>query len=299
MWQSDDEEESSLWPMLVGVGLTLSILAVVLGFLGWLHPAGDLIAVGRGHAVVAVLVLGIAASILGMRMAAFWAILFALVAGMPVVLAMVFPGAPGTFTLYQKNLRFDNARLDALAEDIRAADPLAITLQEVSEPNRALLAGLADRWPHQLLCPGGAVGGPAVLSRLPPVDNASLCAEGLAALQVMNGDRAVWIVSIHLHWPWPHGQAAHARDLRSVLAGMAGQVLIGGDFNMVRWGHSVQSLARAAGVIVAGPSAATFRRFGPLLELPIDHAMAPNGGRVQLRPALGSDHLGRVARLEP
>jgi endonuclease/exonuclease/phosphatase (EEP) superfamily protein YafD len=300
MWRRDEDgEDGGRWEFLVGLGLTLSILAVVLGFLGWLHPAGDLIAVGRGHAVVAVLVLGIAASAFGMRMAAFWAILFALVAGTPVVLAAVFPGAPGTFSLYQKNLRFDNASLSALAEDIRAADPLAITLQEVSEPNEALLADLADRWPHQLVCPFAGVGSTAVLSRLAPVAGASVCAPGLAALQVREEDRAIWVVSIHLHWPWPYRQASHARDLRVVLAGLNGPVLIGGDFNMVRWGHSVRSLAQAARVIPASPSPATFLRFGPLLELPIDHALAPKGGRVQLRPALGSDHLGLLAQLEP
>jgi endonuclease/exonuclease/phosphatase (EEP) superfamily protein YafD len=76
-------------------------------------------------------------------------------------------------------------------------------------------------------------------------------------------------------------------------------VLIGGDFNMVPWGHSVQSLARAARVQAAGPSAATFTRFGPLLNLPIDHGLASNGGRATLRPALGSDHLGLFLQLEP
>jgi endonuclease/exonuclease/phosphatase (EEP) superfamily protein YafD len=297
--EDEDPGESTLWPTLVGFGLTLSIIAVVLGFLGWLHPAGDLIAVGRGYAVAAVLVLGIAASLFGMRMAAFWSILFALVAGLPVVLATVFPGAPGTFTLYQKNLRFDNASLPALAEDIRAADPLVITLQEVSEPNRALLAGLADRWPHQFVCSATGVGGTAVASRLPVVEGATLCARGLAATQVIHDGQPVWVVSVHLSWPWPYGQAAHARELRGVLAGLEGPVLIGGDFNMVRWGHSVQALARVAGVIPAGPSSGTYLGFRVLPMLAIDHAFAPNGGRIEPRPALGSDHLGLLARLAP
>lgn len=299
----DDGEDSTLLPTLVGWGLALSILVVLLGFLGWLHPMGDLLAVGRGPAVAAVLVLAILASLLGMRLVAFWSILFALLAGTPVVLALVFPGAPGTFTLYQKNLKSRNAELAALAADIRATDPVAVTLQELSEPNRALLADLADRWPHQLVCPFAAVGATAVLSRLPPVEGGTVCAPGLSAMQVdwtdSQGVRPVWIVSIHLHWPWPFGQPAQARDLRAVLEGLAGSVLIGGDFNMVRWGHSVQGLAAAARVKAAGPSPGTYLGLAPLARLPIDHALAPAGGRVELRPALGSDHLGLLARLEP
>ncbi len=174
---------------------------------------------------------------------------------------------------------------------------MVLTLQELTEPNLALMADLADRWPHQLVCPFRAVGGPAVASRLPPVPGATLCAEGLAAMQVLQDERAVWIVSIHLHWPWPYGQAAQMRSLRHTLAGLEGPVLIGGDFNMVRWGHSVQSLARAARVTAAGPSAGSYLGLRPLLSLPIDHAFAPNGGRIDLRPALGSDHLGLLARL--
>jgi endonuclease/exonuclease/phosphatase (EEP) superfamily protein YafD len=295
----DDEEDSLFWPTLVGWGLTLSILAVLGGFLGWLHPFGDLLAVGRAFAVAAVLILAIAASLFGMRMAAFWSILFALLAGTPVVLATVFPGAPGTFTLYQKNLKYRNDDLAALAADIRAAEPLAITLQEVSEPNLALLADLAEGWPHQLVCPFAAAGGTAVASRLPPVPGATVCADGLAAMQVMWNERPVWIVSIHLHWPWPYGQAAQARGLRPVLAGLEGSVLIGGDFNMVRWGNSVQGLAQAARTVAAGPAPGSYLGFEPLLRLPIDHTFAPAGGRVDLRPALGSDHLGLLARLEP
>jgi endonuclease/exonuclease/phosphatase (EEP) superfamily protein YafD len=297
--EDDEEDEPRLWPRLVGWGLTLSILAVLAGFLGWLHPVGDLIAVGRGFAVAAVLVLAIAASVLGMRTAAFWSILFALLAGTPVVLATVFPGAPGTFTLYQKNMKYRNADLAGLEADLRATDPVAITLQEVSEANEAFLAGLADTWPNQLVCPFAAVGGTAVATRLPPVEGGTVCAPGLAALQVMWDDRPVWIVSIHLHWPWPYGQAAQARELRGVLARLEGSVLIGGDFNMVRWGHSVRSLARAARVTAAGPSAGSYLGLAPLLRLPIDHALAPAGGRVEQRPALGSDHLGLLARLEP
>ena len=299
----DDDDEFGIWPDLVGLGLTLAILLVLLGFLGWLHPIGDVLAVGRGYAVAAVLVLAIAASVLGMRVAAFWSILFALLAGTPVVLATLWPGPSGAVLLYQKNLRFDNAELAALEADIRQADPVALTLQEVSDPNRALLASLSDRFPYQLVCDFAAVGAVAVATRLTPVPGAEVCGPGLAAMRVIvkdtQGETRVWVVSIHLHWPWPYGQPDQVEELLPVLERLEGPVLMAGDFNMVRWAASVRSLARAARVTPAGPSNGTFLGFAPILRLPIDHAFAPASGRLELRPALGSDHLGVLAWLGP
>jgi endonuclease/exonuclease/phosphatase (EEP) superfamily protein YafD len=301
--EDDDGEGAGPWPRLVGIGLTLSILLVVLGLLGWLHPLGDSLAIGRGYAVAMVLVFAIATSLLGNKAVAFWSILFGLAAGAPVVLATVWPGPPGEVTLYQKNMLFRNDDLAGLEADIRAVDPLVLTLQEVSEPNRALLAALSDRLPHQHVCPGRGVGGNAVASRLPPVPGATICAPGLAAMQVtlQQTQRVVpvWIVSIHLSWPWPYGQADHAEELRKVLEGLEGPVLMAGDFNMVRWGSSVRGLAAAAGTVPAGPSQGTYLGLEPVLRLPIDHAFAPAGGRITQRPALGSDHLGLVAELQP
>ena len=299
----DDDEDGGIWPELVGIGLTLAIILVLLGFTGWLHSFGDSLAVGRGYAVAAVLVLAIAASFLGMRVAAFWSILFAFVAGMPVVLATLWPGPTGSFSLYQKNLRFDNADLPALAADIRLAKPMALTAQEVSLANRALLEDLSDLLPHQLVCDSSGSGSVAVATRLPPVPGAELCVPGLAAMQVTlkepNRETRVWIVSVHLHWPWPYGQSGHVDKLAKALAGLDGPVLMAGDFNMVRWGNSVQRLARAARAEAAGPSQGTYLGFEPILRLPIDHAFAPSSGRIELRGQFGSDHLGLLAWLAP
>ncbi len=298
-----DAEDEGIWPELVGIGLTLAILLVLLGYLGWLFAFSDSLAVGRGPAVALVLVLAIAASFLGMRVAAFWAILFALFAGTPVVMATLWPGPTGGFALYQKNLRFDNADLPALAADIRRANPVALTLQEVSASNRALLADLSDLLPYQQVCSFEAVGAVAVATRLPPVPGAVVCAPGLAAMQVVvkgtQSETRVWVVSVHLHWPWPYAQSDHVANLLPILAGLEGPVVMAGDFNMVRWAHSVSSLADAARVVPAGPSPGTYLGFDPVMRLPIDHAFAPSGGRLELRGPFGSDHLGLLAWLEP
>lgn len=299
----EDDEPSRLWPGLVATGLVIAIVLVVLGFLGRVHPLGDSIAVGRIFAVSAVMVLGIIASLIGMRRVAWWSILFAMTAGAPVILAQILPGPLGQVAVYQKNMKYRNSDLAGLEADIRAADPQALTLQEVSQQNLALLEALADLLPHQHVCPSAGVGGPAVASRMAPVPGATVCAPGMAAMQVVwpgpQGDVPVWIVSVHLHWPWPYSQAEHAAELRPILSGLDGAVLMAGDFNMVPWGASVQGLAAAARTVRAGPSLGTFLGFDPVMRLPIDHAFAPSGGQITLRGAHGSDHLGLLAWLEP
>lgn len=299
----DDDDEGLIWKALVKTGLVLAIVALVTGFLGWLHPLGDSIAVGRAYAVAAVLLLAIAASLMGMRVAAFWSILLAMVAGTPVILSQTWPGPSGQLVLYQKNLHFDNPDLPGLEADIRLTDPVALTLQEVSEPNLALLGALKDVLPYQHVCSQPGVGGPAIATRLPPVEGAVLCAPGLAAMQVIwadsQGQRPVWLVSVHLLWPWPYNQSDHAAELARVLAGLEGSVVMAGDFNMVRWGHTVRLLAAASRTVAAGPARASYVGLGPLLQMPIDHAFAPSGGRIEMRGTHGSDHRGLLTFLEP
>jgi endonuclease/exonuclease/phosphatase (EEP) superfamily protein YafD len=296
------EDDNKVWQQVVGIALGLSVLALASGYLGFLHPLGDSLSVGRGVAAAAVLILAVFASFLGLRMAAFVSMLLALLTGAQVTLAYTWPGLPGRYTVYQKNMLFRNAELAALEADIRAADPMIVTLQEVLPANQPFLDGLKDAFPHQLLCPGAAVGGPAILTRLTPVPGTEVCAPGLAAMQVVAGpaddqDR-FWLVSVHLHWPWPYGQAQHVERLLPILDKFQGPAIMAGDFNMVRWGSSVTRLAEILGVRSAGPTAGSYVGLSSVFALPIDHVFATQGGRVSLRPAAGSDHLGLLAGVE-
>lgn len=286
------------WRNFAGALVTLAILGLVGGYMGWLHPLGDSLAVGRAFAVMAVLVTSVLASMAGMQRASFAATLLALFCGLQVFLAYGVNGPPGRIAIYQKNMLLRNAALEELAADIRAANPVAVTLQEVSEANLAMLEALAELYPHQQLCPWGSVGGTAVLSRLPMVEGSGVCAPGLAAMQVADGDREFWLVSVHLRWPYPYGQASHVRELLPVLARLEGPVIMAGDFNMVVWADAVKRLAAVTGTEAASPTFGTYTGFAPWLLLPIDHVFAPMGGRVSLRRALGSDHLGLLARVE-
>ena len=287
---------------LVRVGLAvligLCVLALALGYTGGVLAAGDSLAIGRGPAAVVLAVLAGLGLLVGlMRWIALGALVVAVATGGPVAMAYVWQGPPGTFTLYQKNMYYLNADFSGLEADIRAAAPLALTLQEVSPPNLALLDALQDILPHRLHCPDQGRGA-TVATALTPVPGGKVCAPGLAALQVEREGTTLWIVSVHLYWPWPYRQADHTAALLPILEGLEGPVVMAGDFNMVRWGASVQSLAAAARVRPVGATAGTYLGFAPWLRLPIDHAFAPGGGRVAYREGFGSDHLGLLAELE-
>ncbi len=293
-------EDSRIGQGVIGAALLLAVLLLAGGYLGWLHPLGDSLAVGRGIAAVAILVLAVAATFAGLRMAAFVSMLLAMLTGGQVLLAYSWPGLPGPYSVYQKNLLYRNAELPALEADIRAMAPQIVTLQEVSEPNLALLAALKDAYPHQHVCPGSRVGGTAILTRLTPVEGTAFCAPGLAVMQVVAGNEAqdrIWLASVHLHWPWPYGQADHVELLLPVVDRIEGPAIMAGDFNMVRWANSVSRMADILTLRPAGPTFGTYVGLSDLFRLPIDHVFATRGGRVSPRGAFGSDHLGLFAEV--
>jgi endonuclease/exonuclease/phosphatase (EEP) superfamily protein YafD len=292
----------SMWVLLGFLRVIAVVMAVILitlqmgGYAGALHPIGDSLAVFRAQGAAGLLAMALFAWPVGLRTLAGLSGVIAAVTAAPLLLAYAQAGSPGEFTLYQKNLLFQNDDLPAMAADIGAASPAMITLQEVSVPNMALLEALSDTYPTQHFCNFSGVGGTAVLTRYPPVPGTETCAHGLTALQVTTEAGPVWLISIHQYWPWPYQQAAQNANLVGVIAGLTGPKVIGGDFNMVPWSHAMAGIAAAGDVRFAGPVRGTYRQFGPLLGLPIDHVLTPLGGTTELRPLAGSDHHGLLVR---
>ena len=123
-------------------------------------------------------------------------------------------------------------------------------------------------------------------------------ASGMAAMQVETPDGPVWVVSLHLHWPYPMGQAAQVRSLVPQLESLSGPVVLGGDFNMVPWSHAMRVIARAtASKRIGVPQySLPLKR---LYTLPIDHVLVNRNAKpaiTEKRPLLGSDHFGVLAR---
>ncbi|MDU8928442.1 endonuclease [Alisedimentitalea sp. MJ-SS2] len=280
----------------------VACLSVVAGFAGALHPAGDSLAVFQLPLSV---VAAIAVIWTGWSRWLRWPLALALTGliGFHVASGIKPADASETgYALYQKNLLFVAGDRSSLVADIRASGATLVTLQEVTRRNRAVLDNLKADFPAQHFCPFARVGGVAVLSRLPKVPGSERCAErdGLAAMQVEGPDGPVWVVSLHLHWPWPYGQTDHVARLEPVLRGLEGPMLIGGDFNAVAWSHAVSRIEAVSGTRRLGHHLVTFQlpRLG--MWIGIDHVLSnlPGGARTETRAALGSDHFGVLARFD-
>ncbi|WP_425038932.1 endonuclease/exonuclease/phosphatase family protein [Primorskyibacter sp. S187A] len=204
-------------------------------------------------------------------------------------------------TIYQQNLRHSRIHNDDFLEQVRLVDPDVVTFQEVSPQNQHLRASLSDILPFQHYCDFSIVGGTAVLSRYPLVPGQLRCIEkeGVTMMQVVTEWGPVWIVSLHLRWPWPYGQDRHLELILPYLEELEGPILFAGDFNTVPWSHAITRLERATGTKRLGPRPVTFRL--PKIRMPvtIDHVLADPmfEGSVVSVSGRGSDHWGLVAHL--
>lgn len=295
-------EGSFLFVMRSVLGLLFSILfgLIVLSFMASVHPIGDSIAVFRAWIAIALLIV----VILLVRGTAKFVGLVAL-----VVMSVASPVAgnyyhatqdqAGPYTLYQKNLLYLNENQEALIADFRDVRADFITMQELWPVTLPVWRGLLDLYHHRLKCFGRGGNSASILSRWPFVDETKICRDdlGFSAGQVELPEGRVWIVSLHLPWPYPFAQSDRVAKIVPILESLDGPVILGGDFNMVPWSRTMSLVEAAAGSERAGPILQSFRGAGGLLRLPIDHVLTPNGkGTVETRPYLGSDHKGLLLR---
>ncbi|MDJ1007024.1 MAG: endonuclease/exonuclease/phosphatase family protein [Paracoccaceae bacterium] len=293
---------------MVGI-LVLGGVTLALGFAGRFHGLGDSLSLFRPVLVPLVGLVSLALLMSGPRRLALAGVALAAGAGLslaPPAPVSALPDTARVYGFYQKNLLWHRPHPRDVAADIRATGADFVALQEVHRFSRPILEDLGDSHPAQLVCPFAAVGGVAVLSRWPMIEGQTLCAEGqgVAGMQVATPDGPLWVLSVHLHWPFPYGQARQVEALIPELSALEGPVAVGGDFNMVAWSHAVLAIARATGTANAGYAGGTlalsFRLFGTDLavtapRLPIDHVLIPRDATalsVDRRGLLGSDHHG-------
>ena len=275
------------------------MLALIGSYGGAVHPLGDSLAVFRPVpailAVLGVILLRFRPRVLCLPITAMavWTC-----GGIGLAKLGSWPTTPplDRVFVYQKNMFYANDDLTALAADIKATVPDLVFLQEVSVANEILLEQLRPLYPHQQLCRYSRRSGVAVLSRLPPANDAPFCltSAGVAGMRVQTKAGLVWAVSLHLTHPYPLNQAGQVHDIAPRLEALEGSVILAGDFNMVPWSHTLRRLAAATRTQRAGRVAPSFY-LGPV-PIPIDHVLAPGGGGLRMRPLLGSDHRGVLAQ---
>ena len=280
--------------------LTLSVLAGLLyvaGFCGALHPFLDAIAIGRWVALFALLAfLSMLAALY--RRFVLAGITFVMLISILAYSQMEDTGEAGAIRVYTKNLWYRNTQITALADDIIAAEPDIVILQEVSDDNIALLTVLQSALPHQARCPWQGWNGIAVLSRWPLSDEAPRCSpeRSLMAVQVLKPNDAFWAVGVHLQQPWPDVQWDHLNRALPVLGGINDRVIVAGDFNTVPWSAAAKRIGVLTNTSPVPLHTSTFQLWG--VGLPLDQIWGL-GGLAQRRPLLGSDHHGVVADLRP
>lgn len=274
--------------------LGLALLAATYG--GPWHPAGDSLSVGRPYLAALLLALGL----LWRGRVGWLAVAGGVVALAPMVWAAAVADRPTAgVTIYQKNLLFALPDPSAIIADIRSAAPDVVLLAELGNRNLAIPQALTDILPHQAICPAHAVGAVAILSRWPMVDEDCRKGQGAVAARVVTPGGPLTVAALHLHWPWPFGQAAQVDRLLPWLEALPRPAVVGGDFNSVPAAQVVRHIADATGTRRAGPLRPSFF-LKSVLPVTIDHVLTPAGlrARSEMRPDLGSDHRGQIVTLE-
>lgn len=289
--------------ILTGLGL----LALGLSHLGAILPFGDSLSVGRIHLLLGGLIVLVFLRHFSPGLGRLVGLVLVLSLGQTIWAwrggaSHISDVATADLVLYQKNLLFINGTKDAIAEEIRASGALVVTLQEVHDNNLPILDALKDTYPHQLRCTFAGVGGTALLSKRPFVGGGAACGDkgGLTLAQIVLPGGPVWIGALHLHWPWPYGQAAQVSDVLERLETLEGPVILAGDFNMQPWGSSVIRIARTIDANRLGGYGITFPHLAPFVPLIIDHVLIPKGakGAIERRDLFGSDHRGLIAWID-
>jgi endonuclease/exonuclease/phosphatase (EEP) superfamily protein YafD len=200
--------------------------------------------------------------------------------------------------LIQFNTLFSNPTPERSLEWIKAQAPDFVLMQEVSSRTMAIYDGLAKDLPHGAFCKFATVGGVAVRSKHPLVDQNCIQGEGLLWVRVDVNGKHISFASLHLHWPYPFKQWRQIASLENVFKSIPRPVVLTGDFNAAPWSEAVSRVAAATDTQVVKGFRLTLRMgkgpISPLPFLPIDHVLLPEGtavGETWVGPAVGSDHL--------
>ena len=273
-------------------------VTLLASYLGAIHPLGDSLAVFRLWIAGGVALCGLCFLFLSQRRAALFALAAAAFAAGPIV-AMVYKPVTerpdASVTIYAKNTLGHLGDLPAIAADIEAAAADIVFLQELTRADSDYEGALAQTHPYAHRCPFSDWSAVAVISRWPITETYCSPHRSFAAARIEAPGGPIWSVSTHLVWPYPHGQMQHLEEALPFLEGLEGRVIVAGDFNMVPWGHSVRRIERATGTRRIGPLMTTLEWRVPLQ---IDHVLTDGMGEVELRPRLGADHYGLVARIQ-
>ena len=292
--------------------------AMVLGFLGRLDQAFDLLSHFRLHmAVTAAVLAGVLGWVNALRRAALAACVAVL--GFAGTLPHIATGTRGTahattgpanaaatLRILSYNIQAGIGDHDRILQTIRAAGADLVVLPEswsTFRPAGRLLEALEADYPHRTYCPVASGCSVTLLSRRPLAGVHTLdpgrAWPPAAVARIALGDRTVTVYGVHLVFPLARSaQLDSMRILADALAHEDGPVVLAGDFNAAPWSRAMRDFSRHAG-FAAPPG---FRPSWPAalgpIGLPIDHIAARAGAVVEdiaVLDADGSDHRPLLA----
>lgn len=299
-----------LWRGLLTVAVVVVAVGGAIGFLGRIHPAFDSFSHFRHHAALAGGVLAVVALVLlrgRARLFAISALALAVICALSV--RPFFFGAnhhaiaasAAERTLLQMNL-FRVSDHEPAQRLVERLTPDIITLQEVSDSGKAMMADLAGLYPHQELCIDGNDYGIAILSQHPFAPTPATCEPllGFVNRTVLMDGEPISVVSQHIQPPWPYGQADTLRELQHVLPTLEPPLIVGGDFNAAPWSAALSRYGKWSRTRPVEGIGGTWTHFlmpaalVPVFGLPIDNIFVSEGidvvGAQTLEPT-ASDHL--------
>jgi endonuclease/exonuclease/phosphatase (EEP) superfamily protein YafD len=293
---------------------------IVLGFGGPLWFRLDALAHFRLHLAAAALLVGAVALLAGARRAGLAALAAAVlaVAGLgPALRPAERPAAPGptvALTVAVANVDFTNDRAEEVERALAALDAdVLVTLESASRfrredgPLRQAYRSVVNRVRYIYT-------GNWLWTDLPLIDGekrdwAPDAPAVVRARLALAGDATVDVLGLHFRRPVTETQQAQLDGLPDAAPDLAAPLIVLGDFNAAPWSEAVARAARTLGVEPVGGLRFTWRSklsgwfgpLGPLMSLPIDHALVSPGVGVEWARTFeipGSDHRGVLLRLQ-
>ncbi len=286
--------------------------AIVLGFLGFLHPAFDTASNFRAHLsgllfVVAIIWLTKYRKIIGVMFMVIAAVSFYSITIVGVSVASfenrISNNQSSTYRLLSLNLFYKNSAPEKVLELIAKTNADILALSEVSDPWKERLKFLIKQYRYSFYCPEWrSRGGTIIYSRFKFSGQQEYC-HSYAALALRDFEIdgvKIGIGAVHTRWPWPASGPRQVRNMKSVLQSLGPDALIAGDFNSTTWSQLVRNFASYGSLKIisgVGPTWIFELLPGALIQylgLPIDNVMAK--GKVLIKDArtlqpAGSDHL--------
>lgn len=288
-------------------------LAIILGWLGAIHPVLDSFSHFRLHLCFAFLVLLIFGfrRITGRQWIA--SILVFAISGW-----LTYPHLPGfgdaprhapaSLKLAQMNLYFRNQDLPTTGKQLESLDVDFIVLQEVTAATAVILENLKTKYPYQQNCKYRSIGSVAIVSKHPfAIGSQSQCARafGYSDRSFDVDGRIITVAAYHSFWPWPGRQHRQISLIESKLKNLNGPVLLAGDFNAAPWSYAAKRIARLSATMIAPglqltwlPQNLGIEKLTKWFGLPLDNTSYSRNFTLQKRYALeyaGSDHRAVIS----